>query len=291
MPATKFCDWLMNQEFTSEAARNYVRRITKYRDYLFMFLRHDGVPWHNNNVEHAIKSFAKFRRTSNGVVTEDTISEYLVILSVCLTCEYRGIDLLKVLLGRTKGDFGFGPRRYTPLRLRPRRDELASRTGGDVGANKPERNPKSEAALADDVDDTPKVVNLNKLLPKVFEGFRGSFYRFRYRAVLAPDLWPVQLSQRDLDFVMLTIVFVLRRETRQRPLILRARNFRFDKSDPVLGLIGPHFAVSLSVGSCIGPLHRLARQDAAPNGIEKSVNLGYACMLARRLGGGAEVKG
>jgi transposase IS66 family protein len=80
----------MNQEFTSEAARNYVRRITKYQDRLFMFLRHDGVPWNNNNAEHAIKSFAKFRRTSNGVVTEDTISEYLVILSVCLTSEYRG---------------------------------------------------------------------------------------------------------------------------------------------------------------------------------------------------------
>ena len=105
MPATKFCDWVMNEEFTSEAARNYARRITKYRDHLFMFLRHDGVPWNNNNVEHAIKSFAKFRRTSNGVVTEDTISEYLVILSVCSTCEYRGIDFLKVLLGRTKGDF------------------------------------------------------------------------------------------------------------------------------------------------------------------------------------------
>ena len=106
-----------------------------------------------------------------------------------------------------------------------------------------------------------------------------------------PDLWPVQLSQKDLDFVMLTIVYVLRRETRQRPLILRARNFRFDKSDPVLGLTGRHVAVSLSVGSCIRPLHRLARQDAAPNGIEKSVNLGYACKLARRLGGAAEVKG
>lgn len=60
-------------------AKGYVRRVSKYRDYLFTFLSYDGVPWNNNNAEHAIKSFAKFRRTSNGVVSEDTVSDYLVI--------------------------------------------------------------------------------------------------------------------------------------------------------------------------------------------------------------------
>jgi Transposase IS66 family len=62
-----------------------VRRFTKYWDHLFRFLGYDGVPWNNNCAEHAIKRFSKFRRTSNGVVTEETISDYLAILSICLT--------------------------------------------------------------------------------------------------------------------------------------------------------------------------------------------------------------
>ncbi len=32
---------------------------------LFTFLDYDGVPWNNNNAEHAIKHFAIFRRTMN----------------------------------------------------------------------------------------------------------------------------------------------------------------------------------------------------------------------------------
>lgn len=100
MPAMRFCDWMARQEFTSEVARNYARRFMKYRDHLFRFLGYDGVPWNNNNAEHAIKWFAKFRRTSNGIATEGTISDYLVTLSVCLTCEYRGTNFLKVLLGK-----------------------------------------------------------------------------------------------------------------------------------------------------------------------------------------------
>jgi hypothetical protein len=77
-----------------------------------------------------------------------------------------------------------------------------------------------EIASPDDVCGSPRVVALNKILPKIFESFRGSFHRFRYRAVLAPNLWPVHLSERDLEFMMRTIVYVLRRETQRRPVIL-----------------------------------------------------------------------
>jgi hypothetical protein len=122
-PAERFCDWVVARDLSSEVAKNYVRRIAKYRNHLFAFLAYDGVPWNNNNAEHAIKSFAKFRRFSNGTATEDTVKDYLLILSVCLTCECRGIEFLNVLLGKTEGDFGFGPKRFTPLRLRPPRPE------------------------------------------------------------------------------------------------------------------------------------------------------------------------
>src|SRR5262249_52860278 len=49
-------------EYPSEAARNYQKRIQKYRSSLFTFLDHDGIPWNNNNAENAIKRFASRRK-------------------------------------------------------------------------------------------------------------------------------------------------------------------------------------------------------------------------------------
>jgi hypothetical protein len=43
--------------------------------------RHDGVPW-NNNVEHAIKAFARLRRAIEGLSIPKGIEEYLILLSV-----------------------------------------------------------------------------------------------------------------------------------------------------------------------------------------------------------------
>ena len=106
--ADKFCDWVVGRNLTSEVAKAYARRVGKYRKMLFTFLAHDGVPWNNNSAEHAIKYFAKYRRFADGMVTENTVKDYLVMLSVCLSCEYRGINFLKALLGNCKQDRNFG---------------------------------------------------------------------------------------------------------------------------------------------------------------------------------------
>ena len=42
----------------SEVASKSKQRFEKNRHTLFTFLSHDGVPWNNNNAEHAIKAFA-----------------------------------------------------------------------------------------------------------------------------------------------------------------------------------------------------------------------------------------
>jgi hypothetical protein len=44
---------------------------------LFTFLDHDGVPWNNNNAEHAVKAFAYYRRVFDGMMGEDGLSDYL----------------------------------------------------------------------------------------------------------------------------------------------------------------------------------------------------------------------
>jgi hypothetical protein len=38
----------------SEVASKTKQRFEKNRDTLFTFLKHDGVPWNNNNAEHAV---------------------------------------------------------------------------------------------------------------------------------------------------------------------------------------------------------------------------------------------
>src|SRR5947199_6772053 len=88
--------WISAQQ----GLRRYQARFEKYRGKLFTFLDHDGVPWNNANAEHAIKCFAKYRQFADGRFTEASLGDYLVILSVCQSCEYQGIDFLDFLRGK-----------------------------------------------------------------------------------------------------------------------------------------------------------------------------------------------
>jgi Transposase IS66 family len=93
----RFCRRISNSAHLSAAASKWKARLEKERDKLFMFLSHDGVPWNNNNAEHAIKAFARVRRVIEGLSTSKGIEEYLILLSVCQTCKYSGVDFLDFL--------------------------------------------------------------------------------------------------------------------------------------------------------------------------------------------------
>jgi len=73
------------------------RRYSRTRETLFTFLRHDDVPWKNNNAEHAIKAFARLRDVISGTSTKKGVEEYLTLLSIAQTCEYRKVDFLDFL--------------------------------------------------------------------------------------------------------------------------------------------------------------------------------------------------
>jgi Transposase IS66 family len=89
----------------SEVAESYRKRLLKYRDKLFTFLDHDGVPWNNNNAEHAVKGFAYYRELADNLFTETGLNQYLVLLSLCQTCKYKRVSFLKFLLsGETDTD-------------------------------------------------------------------------------------------------------------------------------------------------------------------------------------------
>jgi predicted RecB family nuclease len=86
--------------YGSEPARHYHLRLLKYRDKLFTFLDHDGVPWNNNNAENAIKRFVSRRKgmEGTGAYSEAGLREYLMLLSIYQTLRYRGLSFWKFLL-------------------------------------------------------------------------------------------------------------------------------------------------------------------------------------------------
>lgn len=97
-------------EHHTEAAVTWKDRFQRNRDKLFTFLHHDGVPWNNNAAEHAIKAFARLRDVIEGSSTEKGICEYLILLSVCQTCEYMGLDFLDFLRTGEKDIHAFAER-------------------------------------------------------------------------------------------------------------------------------------------------------------------------------------
>jgi hypothetical protein len=106
----QFFQSLAEQSLRSEVAEALRQRLLKNRDKLFAFIQHDGVPWNNNNAENAIKRFAYYREDTIGVMKEAGLKDYLVLLSLCHTCRYRGISFLKFLLSRERDIDAFGTR-------------------------------------------------------------------------------------------------------------------------------------------------------------------------------------
>jgi hypothetical protein len=105
--AKRFYRQISESNLQSERAAKVKARLEKNRDKLFTFLNYDGIPWNNNNAEHAVKPFAKLRHIIGGVTTEKGLREYLVLLSISETCKYIGADFLDVLRSGEKDIHAF----------------------------------------------------------------------------------------------------------------------------------------------------------------------------------------
>jgi hypothetical protein len=99
---SRFFSTIEARSSDSEIVRTLKKRILKYKDELFTFLDYDGIPWNNNNAEHAVKHFAKYRRLANGRFTEDGLRDYLKLLSVYETCKYKAVSFLEFLLSKER---------------------------------------------------------------------------------------------------------------------------------------------------------------------------------------------
>jgi hypothetical protein len=88
---------LKKLNLVTETSVKLRERFEKNRDNLFTFLKYNGIPWNNNNAEHAVKPFAMLRNIIKGVTSGKGLREYLILLSICETCKYRGLDFLDFL--------------------------------------------------------------------------------------------------------------------------------------------------------------------------------------------------
>jgi len=93
----RFYGALSKRDYKTDVAAGYQKRFEKNRTKLFTFLDHDGVPWNNNNAEHAIKAFARLRNSIGGKSSVKGIREYLLLLSISETCRYKGVSFLDFL--------------------------------------------------------------------------------------------------------------------------------------------------------------------------------------------------
>ena len=85
------------KHYSSELCAKYQQRFLRYRKSLFTFLEYDGIPWHNNTAESAIRHLPLQQRVS-GVFHASVMREYLILLGVKQTCRFQEKSFLKFLL-------------------------------------------------------------------------------------------------------------------------------------------------------------------------------------------------
>jgi predicted RecB family nuclease len=118
----RFFDDISKRHYTTDAAIGWKQRLERNHHRLFTFLDYDGVPWNNNNAEHAIKAFARLRKGIDGFSSEKGIQEYLILMSIYETCRFQEVEFLDFLLSR-KGDIDEYARGKPKRRSNPVHDE------------------------------------------------------------------------------------------------------------------------------------------------------------------------
>ncbi len=123
---------ITGKHYTSELVIKYQKRFVRYRDSLFTFLEYDGIPWHNNTAERALRHIAKQQQISMNF-HEAATHEYLRLLGIKQTCRFQNKSFFRFLLSREKDidqfEEGKPIKKSMPLDSFNRL-EYPSRTGG-----------------------------------------------------------------------------------------------------------------------------------------------------------------
>ena len=103
---------IVNKIYKSELTIKYRNRFEKNSKSLFTFLEHNGIPWHNNTAERALRHLAVQRKIS-GTFFESVTHSYLILLGIMQTCNFQNKSFLKFLLSGDKDvdQFNYSKRR------------------------------------------------------------------------------------------------------------------------------------------------------------------------------------
>jgi predicted RecB family nuclease len=94
--AERFVEHVTGLNCGTEVGRALQKRIEKNSDKLFTFLAYDGVPWNNNNAEHAVRAFTRLRNAISTSSPKGT-RDYATLLSIQQTLRYRGRGFLEFM--------------------------------------------------------------------------------------------------------------------------------------------------------------------------------------------------
>ncbi len=89
----------MESRLVNVAVIKFQKRFVRYRESLFTFLEYDGVPWHNNTAERALRHIAKQQQISMNFY-EAATHDYLRLLGIKQTCRFQNKSFFRFLLSR-----------------------------------------------------------------------------------------------------------------------------------------------------------------------------------------------
>ena len=96
-PVDKFYKRVITEKYyKSELTLKYQSRFIKYQNSLFTFLEYDGIPWHNNTSENALRHLTVQEKIS-GTFFSSAMHDYLVLLGIRQTCRFQGKSFFKFL--------------------------------------------------------------------------------------------------------------------------------------------------------------------------------------------------
>lgn len=94
-------EMITGQASVGDTTARYRKRFERYKESLFSFIEDDGIPWHNNVAERALRHLAVQRKIS-GAFGEKGAVQYLRLLGIAQTCRFQRKSFLGFLLSKSR---------------------------------------------------------------------------------------------------------------------------------------------------------------------------------------------
>lgn len=83
---------LLKWKHPNPVLKDVIKKVKRQQKRILTFVRHEGVPNHNNYGEYVIKKGVLKRKVSGGSMSEEGVRAYGCIQSIAMTCHLRGIS-------------------------------------------------------------------------------------------------------------------------------------------------------------------------------------------------------